>query len=731
MSKKPKQYDCSGYVTKYNVLCSDRRVLLQECFAHQDGVKVPLVWEHIHDNPGVVIGHAVLENRKDGVYGYCSFNNNEYGKAAKELVVHGDVNSFSIFAVKPEETFVNNKREVKKAQITEVSLVMAGANPAAKIDDVVAHSADWDDGFVMELVADDCNLNVVSHSEGDPEPEPEQDPAQEPAQDPTPKEDPEQEPNPEQQDPIQEPNRDPEQEPNPEDITHSDTPKDKTIREILDGMDDTKRDVFSAVLAAGAFGQDLSEYETENDKDVSEEDKQTVLEVLNSYTEEELLTLMYVLGVTSEEVAEAKKASKKENKVKHSEETEVNDLFMKNNAFENQNDARKAIAPFFDMEEFDEIIKHSVENHLPLQQCIAKSMQAKLDTMNQAVIQHNAQLGEGETEQPLYTFKDEYIRQSITNLQYLMPEATPVKDGAPEVYDIADEWAYEVLKGVTHFPKNKIKSTFVDATAETARAHGWVKENVAANSPKMIQVLSAAQRSHSAQTIYARQDFDNEDLEDMDYDLVKFVEGIMVKKIVQEKARVILYGDGRSMSDKDKVLETNIRSIANDTDNDGLYTIPVNLGNASSTDAELAELLIDEAVRQAPKYHGSGNKVAFMKSSILSEATLLKDEVTTGSRRRLYPGGDAEIAKAMRVKRIIEVDDSIAGDYLCVIVDLKDYYMGQKKKSERKMLNGLDIDYNKQKYVMEERFTGALIRPKSAFVFKKSTTPASNNANHD
>lgn len=722
MSKKPKQYDCSGYVTKYNVLCSDRRVLLQECFAHQDGVKVPLVWEHIHDNPGVVIGHAVLENRKDGVYGYCSFNNNEYGKAAKELVVHGDVNSFSIFAVKPEETFVNNKREVKKAQITEVSLVMAGANPAAKIDDVVAHSADWDDGFVMEIVADDCNLNVVSHSEGDPE--------QEPAQEPTPKEDPAQEPNPEQQDLNPEPNQDPEQEPNPEDITHSDTPKDKTIREILDGMDDTKRDVFSAVLAAGAFGQDLSEYETDKDTDVSEEDKQTVLEVLNSYTEEELITLMYVLGVTSEEAKEAKKASKKEKQVKHSnEETEVNDLFMKNNAFENQNDARKAIAPFFNLDEFDEIIKHSVENHLPLQQCIAKSMQAKLDTMNTTVIQHNANLGEGESEQPLYTFKDEFIRQSITNLQYLMPEATPVKDGAPDVYDIADEWAYEVLKGVTHFPKNKIKSTFVDATGDNARAHGWVKANVADNSPKMVQVLSAAQRSHSAQTIYVRQDFDNEDLEDMDYDLVKFVEGILTKKIIQEKARIILYGDGRSVSDKDKVLETNIRPIAKDTDNDGLYTIPVDLGNASSTDAELADLLIDEAVRVAPRYHGSGNKVAFMKSSILSEATLLKDEATTGSRRRLY-SSDAEIARAMRVKRIIEVDDTIAGDYLCVIVDLKDYYLGQKKKSERKMLNGLDIDYNKQKYVMEERFTGALIKPKSAFVFKKSTTPASN-ANND
>lgn len=138
----PNNYDFGGYATRNDLLCSDGRIIRRDAFKHNDGKMVPLVYQHLHDDPNNVLGHAMLENRADGVYAYCRFNNTETAKVAKELVQHGDLSSLSIHANK----LTQNGTSVLHGEIREVSLVLAGANPGALIDNVeFKHS----DGSIM------------------------------------------------------------------------------------------------------------------------------------------------------------------------------------------------------------------------------------------------------------------------------------------------------------------------------------------------------------------------------------------------------------------------------------------------------------------------------------------------------------------------------------------------------------------------------------------------------
>lgn len=137
--------DFSGYATRNDLVCSDGRVIRKNAFKHNDGETVPLVWDHHREGPNNVLGHAVLENREDGVYTYGYFNDTEDGKKAKELVKHGDIRSLSIYANKLK----HSGRDVIHGIIREVSLVLAGANPGAFIDEVMAHGENGEDGMII------------------------------------------------------------------------------------------------------------------------------------------------------------------------------------------------------------------------------------------------------------------------------------------------------------------------------------------------------------------------------------------------------------------------------------------------------------------------------------------------------------------------------------------------------------------------------------------------------
>lgn len=140
-----KRFDFSGWATRNNLKCSDGRTILKDAFKHNDGQTVPLVWNHQHNDPLNVLGHALLENREEGVYAYCTFNDTEAGRNAKLLVEHGDVNQLSIYANQLKQQGGN----VLHGAIREVSLVLAGANPGAFIDSIIRHGEESDEEAVI------------------------------------------------------------------------------------------------------------------------------------------------------------------------------------------------------------------------------------------------------------------------------------------------------------------------------------------------------------------------------------------------------------------------------------------------------------------------------------------------------------------------------------------------------------------------------------------------------
>lgn len=167
------KYDFSGWATKNNLKCSDGRTILKDAFKENDGQKVPLVWNHQHNDPNNVLGHALLENRNDGVYAYCAFNDTEAGQQAKQLVEHGDVASLSIYANKLKQ----RGNDVIHGVIREVSLVLAGANPGAFIDVVMSHGEDSEGDGIISMMEDislshgEIDDNTISHAEKNKEDE--------------------------------------------------------------------------------------------------------------------------------------------------------------------------------------------------------------------------------------------------------------------------------------------------------------------------------------------------------------------------------------------------------------------------------------------------------------------------------------------------------------------------------------------------------------------------------
>ena len=158
MRRMTMKYDFGGWATKYNIACSDGRIILNDAFKHCDGMQIPLVWNHNYSGPDSIIGKATLKHTDVGVYAYCEFNENETAKTAKNLVVHGDITALSIYANKLKQ----DGGKVLKGDIKEVSLVLAGANPGASIQEVLAHGENEDGGAM--IYNDDEELEIV-HSD--------------------------------------------------------------------------------------------------------------------------------------------------------------------------------------------------------------------------------------------------------------------------------------------------------------------------------------------------------------------------------------------------------------------------------------------------------------------------------------------------------------------------------------------------------------------------------------
>lgn len=586
-------YNFSGWATRNDLRCSDGRTIRKDAFKHNDGITVPLVWNHQHNDPENVIGKALLENRPEGIYTYGTFNDTVPAEHARHLVEHGDVEALSIYA----NHLKQNGGDVLHGEIREVSLVLCGANPGAFIDSVVM--AHGEESETEAVIYTDMLLSLEHSKE---------------------KEEKEEEP----------------------------------VEESEEGSEEE----------SGGEGEPMGE-----------EKEKTVKDVFDSFTEEQKNVVYFMIGQALEDAGVASDKGESED--------------MKHNVFEN--------------EECTDVLSHAdVEAIFKSAQRCGSLRDAVEDALgDDAVLVHD-----GTT--PSY---------GITNIDYLFPDARTATN-TPEFIKRNMDWVSSVMGKTAHTPFSRIKSVFANITADEARAKGYIKA-----SQKTEEVFPLLKRTTTPQTIYKKQKLDRDDVIDItDFDVVSWLRGEMRIMLDEEIAGAILIGDGRSAASADKISDDHIRPIWTD---DALYTINKNVAlSENATYAQKVDALVDGVIEAQETYEGSGNQVMFCDKWFLTRALLRRNSIG----ERLWKN-KAELASELGVDDIIPVPvfanktrvvSGVTRNLVGIVVDLRDYNVGADKGGEVNMFDDFDIDYNQEKYLIETRCSGALIRPYSAIALEMS-----------
>lgn len=306
----------------------------------------------------------------------------------------------------------------------------------------------------------------------------------------------------------------------------------------------------------------------------------------------------------------------------------------------------------------------------------------------------------------------------IKSIDYLFPEPKTLNN-PPEFIKRDMGWVSKVMGTVHHTPFSRIKSMFADITEDEARAKGYIKGKL-----KKEEVFSLLKRTTTPTTIYKKQKMDRDDVIDItDFDVIAWLKSEMRMMLDEEIARAILIGDGRLSSSDDKINESNIRPVVSDDD---LYTIKSKVTvAANATGADKAKAFIDQVIRSRKEYKGSGNPTLFTTEDMVTECLLLEDKIG----HKLYKT-EAELATTMRVKEIVTVEvmeglkDKNSKEVAGIVVNLADYNVGADKGGAVNMFDDFDIDYNQQKYLIETRCSGALVKPYSAITLTFDTAAA-------
>lgn len=611
---KMDKFDFSGWATKANLKCSDGRIIRQDAFKDNDGQKVPLVWNHKHDDTNQVLGHALLENRDGGVYAYCKFNNTESGNTAKELVKHGDVDKLSIYANQLKQQGPN----VIHGNIREVSLVLAGANPGALIEDVMMHSSDGD--YILE---DECIIHTGDYFE------------------------------------VIDENA----------IEHS--------------SEDEKKDELE-------HAEDKTMDENKDKKDGEE----TVADVIDTMNEKQQ-TVMYAL------IAEAMEGNFDDNE---DEDEEGGNEDMKHNVFEKEENKNT------------NVLSHADEATI-IDMAKAPSVGSLQHAMAMYVEENSLQHG-------------------IDQIEQLFPDYQLTKPGAPELLERDQTWVGVVMNKAHKSPISRIRTRQADARAAEIRAKGYKK----ASQKTLSANLKLLSRTTDPQTIYRKDELHRDDIIDItDFDVVEYQYGIMRRNLEEDIAMAILIGDGREDVDADKISEDHVRSIWHD---DELYTIHVDVDiNAAKTELQgsdtskrfgdnyvYAEAIITAALYARERYKGSGNLDFFCTPHLLNVMLLARDL----NGRRIYDS-KSDLAAALNVNAIYTVeqfegktrtaDEDKTKKLLGLFVNMADYQIGSTKGGEITRFNQFDIDFNKEKYLLETRLSGALTKVYSAIALEEPVTP--------
>ena len=609
MSKN--DYDFCGWATKNNLRCSDGRTIMIDAFKHMDGKVVPLVWNHQHDGVIDVLGHALLENRDEGVYAYGTFNDTESGQTAKLLVQHGDVDALSIYA----NNLKQNMSNVIHGDIREVSLVLAGANPGAFIESVIKHGEESEEEariFTGEYISlEDENLKS--------------------------------------------------------DIEHSE--------------ENSKK-------------EDVSMSENEETKKDSTEDsnkEETVEDILNTLNEKQENVVNYLVGLALEEGSN-----------KTDEESKGGNETMKHNVFDGMEAETQNVLSHADQESIIELAKQSGVG----------SLKAAMEIF----ANENAELAHG-----------------FESYEQLFPDYELTKKGAPELLERDQSWVAGVMSKIHKSPISRIRTRQADARIEELRAKGYQNKGDEKKVTANIKLLS---RTTDPQTVYIKDNMHRDDIIDItDFDVVEYQWNVMRHTLNEELALAALIGDGRDEGDPDKIHETHIRSIWND---DELYTIHTDV-DIKAAKAELqgtntgasfgdnyiyAEAIITAALYSREKYKGSGTPDLYCTPHLLNVMLLARDL----NGRRIYDS-KADLAAALNVGEIYTVEqfegrtrtttDSKTKKLLGLFVNLADYQFGSTKGGEITKFEDFDMDFNKYKYMLETRLSGALTKVYSAIALEE------------
>ncbi len=406
----------------------------------------------------------------------------------------------------------------------------------------------------------------------------------------------------------------------------------------------------------------------ENEKKTSE-NEETIADVIATFNEKQKKVFYALIGqVLSEK--ENNNESEEDNSVKHN-------VFDRDD--ENQED---------------------VISHADLQEVLKDAK--RCGSLRDSAIQHGM-------EDLQYLAHADY---GVDPVDYLYPDARNVT-ATPQMIQRDTAWVGKVMQGVHHTPFSRVKSLFGNITGDEARARGYVKGN-----RKLEEVITLLKRTTTPTTVYKKQKMDRDDIIDItDFNVVAWLKGEMRGMLEEEIARAILVGDGRSPSSDDKINEMNIRPIWTDDD---LYTIKAAVTPAQNATAEdTAKLMIKQIIKARKDYKGSGNPTLFTTEDMLTDMLLIQD--TTG--RDIYDT-EEKLRTKLRVKEIVTVPvmegltrtdgQSKTRKLAGIIVNLNDYNVGADKGGAINMFDDFDIDYNQEKYLIETRCSGAMIKPYSA-----------------
>lgn len=420
---------------------------------------------------------------------------------------------------------------------------------------------------------------------------------------------------------------------------------------------------YSAIIKMGdgdVTHEDFEGSEESDSEDESSDEDKTIGEILSTLTEEQLEAVNYLIAAAID--------GESEDSEETNEETEED---MKHNVFEGDKTPENTLSHAA----FAELVETAKRNNTTL-----------LDELKHA----------------------DY---GIENIGYLFPDAKSITD-EPITLDRDQSWVSVVMNGTKHSPFARIKSVLADIRDDKARAKGYAKKA----QKKTEEVIKLLTRTTSPTTIYKKQKLDRDDIVDItDFNVVSWLKNEMKGKLNEEIARAIIIGDGRQITDPDRVDDEAIRPILKEND---LYAIHKSL-ESNTTD----ETLVDDIVLASAELEGSGAPTLFIAKKRLVKMLLLKDK----NGRRLYET-EASLAGALGVSKIVTVpqfeglEHEIKGvnhELLAIVVDLRDYTIGSNAGAELGMAESFDIDFNQYKYLMETRLSGSLTAPYSALTISR------------